>query len=90
MMVDCKTFKGIEYVQLNELPQSQREKLVQTINNDLFIKILIDGTILNNCLQFKDYLTWYNNVFQTSETIISEDVDIEAPARVIAGELVFK
>jgi hypothetical protein len=68
MKVDTKIFKGIEYVQVSELPQSQREILTQTINPDLFIKLLIDGKIISGCLQYKDYNNWYVNQFQTAKT----------------------
>jgi hypothetical protein len=64
MKVDAKIFKGIEYVQVSELSQAQREILTQTINPDLFIKLLIDGKIIGGCLQYKDYNNWYQNHFQ--------------------------
>jgi len=60
MKVDSKIFKGIEYVQVSELPQAQREVLTQTINPDIFIKLLVDGKIISGCLQYKDYNNWYH------------------------------
>ncbi len=64
MKVDSKIFKGIEYVQMNELPQAQREELTQSIHPDLFIKLLIDGKIISGCLQYKDYSRWYSEFYQ--------------------------
>ena len=64
MKVDAKIFKGIEYVQVSELPQSQREILTQTISQDLFIKLLVDGKIIGGCLQYKDYNDWYIRHYQ--------------------------
>lgn len=64
MKVDAKIFKGIEYVQVSELPQAQREILTQTINPELFIKLLVDGKIISGCLQYKDYNNWYLNQYQ--------------------------
>lgn len=64
MKADCKTFKGIEYVQVSELPQTQQEILSQTINPELFIKLLIDGKIISGCLQYKDYSKWYLEQYQ--------------------------
>ena len=64
MKVDAKIFKGIEYVQLNELPQAQREIITQTINPDIFIKLLVDGKIVSGCLQYKDYSKWYVEQYQ--------------------------
>lgn len=63
-MVDAKIFKGIEYVQLSDLPETQREVLTQTINPELFIKLLIDGKIISGCLQYKDYNRWYQEQLQ--------------------------
>jgi hypothetical protein len=77
MMIDSKIYKGIEYVQLNELPQVQREKLSETLNKDLFIKIMIDGKIVNDCLQFKDYSFWYNSVYKPATQNISEPIGIK-------------
>ena len=64
MKVDAKIFKGIEYVQVSELPQAQREILTQTIGPDLLIKLLVDGKVISGCLQFKDYDHWYVTQYQ--------------------------
>lgn len=72
MKVDAKIFKGIEYIQVSELPQSQREILTQTINPDLYIKLLIDGKIISGCLQYKDYSQWYQVQFQSALTVSRE------------------
>lgn len=82
MKVDAKIFKGIEYVQLSELPQAQREILTQTIDPDLFIKLLVDGKIISGCLQYKDYNNWYQNQFQqklntTREESVRPELEIQ-------------
>jgi len=66
MMIEAKTYKGIAYVELAELPPTQQEKILQTINSDLLIKIMIDGKIISNCLQYKDYAFWYNSFFKST------------------------
>lgn len=83
MKVDAKIFKGIEYVQMSELPQAQREFLTQTINPDLFIKLLVDGKIISGCLQYKDYNNWYVTQFQQTliparEESVRTEIDIQA------------
>ena len=91
MMIESKIYKGIEYVQISELPQTQLERLTQTINQDLFIKIMIDGKIVNDCLQFKDYSFWYNSVFQPKAIAAMEKVSVSAPAVEFGtNQLVFK
>lgn len=85
MKVDSKIFKGIEYVQVSELPQAQREELTQSINGELYIKILIDGKIISGCLQYKDYNKWYSESYQPKlisaasvrEQVVVSDLDIK-------------
>lgn len=65
MKAAAKVFKGIEYVQVNQLPEDQRENFVQSINDSLFIKILIDGKVISDCVQFKDYEMWYDGIYKS-------------------------
>ena len=64
MKVKSKIFKGIEYVQLSELPKEQQDILSKTLNKHLVIKILVNDKVLKDCIQFKDYILWYENVFK--------------------------
>lgn len=80
MKADRKIFKGIEYVQLQELPPAQQDKLAS--RHDLFIKIMIDGKVVGQCIQYKDYQFWYENVFKTrimavKETRLNEVAELE-------------
>lgn len=65
MKVDRKIYKGIEYVTLSELPQVQQEHLVKTLPSEFFIKILIDGSIVSRCIQYRDYSMWFDQVFSS-------------------------
>ena len=53
------------------------EAVVQTISNDLFIKIQIDGKIISQCVQFKHYLQWYDAVYRAKPVPIKESVKAE-------------
>jgi hypothetical protein len=64
MKVSSSIYKGIQYVQVSTLPSEQRDRLLVTIDAELFIKILVDGKLLGNCLQFKDYESWFENVYK--------------------------
>jgi hypothetical protein len=68
MMVKSKVYRGIEFVQLSELPGDQREMLTNTFNKSLVIKILVSGKVLNDCIQFRDYMTWYEGVYNLQNT----------------------
>ena len=75
MMNELKVFKGIEYIQLDELPLEQQELMISTINTSLFIKIMIDGKIISQCLQYRDYSKWYDQKNKTvSSTLSSSEV----------------
>ena len=62
-MVDPQTYKGIEYVRLNELPEEQKRIIKETLSKDLVIKILINGELCNDCVQYKDYTHWFKHIF---------------------------
>ena len=64
MKVNSTIYKGIEYVQVSSLPANQKERLLQTINHDLFIKIMVDDKLIGNCLLFKDYEIWFDNIYK--------------------------
>ena len=86
MKVNSTIYKGIEYVQVGSLPAEQKDKLLQTINHDLFIKILVDEKLIGNCLLFKDYEIWFENIYKgqarnkqsTGGSVNSSTVPVEA------------
>ena len=79
MKAELKIYKGIEYVQVNLLPAEQQNIISETLSNKLYIKILIDGKIIGNCLQYKDYELWYNNVYRLphkrSDVVMIEELE---------------
>ena len=92
MKVNSTIYKGIEYVQVRELPADQQELLLQSINHELLIKIMVEGQLVGNCLQFKDYESWFDNVFKIqqksdpkSKTVPERQDEIIAPVESIKG-----
>lgn len=77
MKVNSTVYKGIEYVQISALPSNQKERLLQTINRDLIINILIDGKLVDNCLQFKDYESWFDNIYSGEAIAVKEKKSIK-------------
>ncbi len=75
MKVQATIFKGIEFVNLQDLPADQ-QTLLQHNNEVERIKILIDGKVSSNCIQYKDYSYWYTMVFTKSVATV------ESPAKV--------
>jgi hypothetical protein len=66
MKVKSTIYKGIEFVEIYSLPNEQKQYLLQTIDPELFIKILVDGKLMSQCIQYKDYEEWYDNAFLSS------------------------
>jgi hypothetical protein len=89
MKAERKIYKGIEYVLVAELPQTQREQLMQTLSQDQLIKILIEGTIVSQCLQYKDYSFWFDNIYNsTTQAAIKETVSEQMT--LTSAQLAFK
>jgi hypothetical protein len=80
MKVHSTIYKGIEYIQVSTLPSEQREKLLLSINPDLLIKILVDGKVVTNCMQFKDYEAWFEGIYKTPAKVRNADKRKETPA----------
>lgn len=73
MKVQASHYKGIDFVRFNELPEDQQVLL--RLNAEVErINILIDGKVVSNCIQFKDYNAWYISVFRKSVPA-TEEVD---------------
>ncbi|HTF19926.1 MAG TPA: hypothetical protein VK658_17760 [Chryseolinea sp.] len=83
MKVSSSIYKGIQYVQVSALPAEQRERLLCTINTELFIKILVDGKLIGNCLQFKDYERWFENVYNPISIAEGQTSVVNAGSRLV-------
>jgi hypothetical protein len=85
MKVNSRIYKGIEYIQLNDLPQDQQEKIIETLHSEFFIKILIDTTIIKNCIQYKDYEMWFDSLYVTQQSVpakVERHVEISSTSMV--------
>ena len=67
MKAKAKFYRGIEFVQVADLSASQ-QILLQHNSEPERIKILIDGKIVSNCIQYHTYCEWYSTVYATSVT----------------------
>ena len=65
MKIQATTYKGMEFVCLQDLPADQ-QTLLQHNDDVERIKILIDGKVSSNCIQYKDYAYWYAMIFMKS------------------------
>ena len=65
MRARSENYKGIEFVQISSLPVEQKKTIYKSLNHNLIINILREDALLNDCLQYQHYITWYENVFAT-------------------------
>jgi len=66
-MENPKLYKGIEYVQLDELPEEQQILIKESLNGALFVKILVNGKLHQDCILYKDYSYWFESVYQVNQ-----------------------
>lgn len=79
MKVSSRSYKGIEYIQLNDLPKDQQEKIKEALNEDAYIKLLIDKSIISNCIQYKDYERWFDCVYTVHAVTVRVERSLEVP-----------
>jgi hypothetical protein len=68
-MVKSTIYKGIEFVRLSAMPKSEQDLFQKTFNPNLYIKILIEEEILHDCVQYKDYISWYTTMFPKTRLV---------------------
>lgn len=86
MRATAEKYRGIEYVRISTLPSDQKEHVYKSLNHRLIITILKENTLLNDCLQYQHYVTWYENIYKT----MVREKPVEARADVPVLTLAFK
>jgi hypothetical protein len=86
MRVTSENYKGIEYIRISSLPVDQKKYLYNSLNHKLIINILKDNSLMNDCLQYQHYVTWYENIYK----VMVQERSVEAPANSSALTLAFK
>ena len=64
MKAKAKFYKGIEYIVVGELPFDQQTLLAQRHSTPERIKIMVEGKIVNNCINYQDYSHWFHATFK--------------------------
>jgi hypothetical protein len=66
MKVGPQSYRGIEFVRLEDLPSSQQILLNNSPDFPERIKILINNKTAESCIQYKDYEQWFYAVYKRS------------------------
>jgi len=64
MKVSAEYYKGIEFIRISKLPEEQRKQIVLALPSDNVIKILRENELLTDCIQFKHYEAWFDQVYK--------------------------
>ena len=86
MRVTSENYKGIEYIRISSLPVDQKKYLYNSLNHKLIINILKDNSLMNDCLQYQHYVTWYENIYKTMVQERSVEVSANSSALTLAFE----
>jgi hypothetical protein len=69
MKVSSENFKGIEFVRISSLENEEKSLIWKTLGRDKIIKILRDNELLNDCIQYEDYIAWYKQNFSNKNLV---------------------
>ena len=67
-MIGARVYKGIEFIRISELPLDQQPEIKKWANNEVVIKIQAEDTLYSDCIQYKDYVYWFESIFKVSIT----------------------
>jgi hypothetical protein len=59
MLIEPEHYKGISFVRISMLPTEQKSKIRESLSRELIVKILLDNTLVNDCIVYDDYVSWY-------------------------------
>lgn len=71
MKVQAENYKGIDFIRISKLPEIQRSQIKQSLSSEKVIRILKDGELISDCVQYKHYESWYKEYSQTVRQIPS-------------------
>lgn len=62
-MIARRNYKGIEFIRLKDLSDELRTEIREWLSADVMIKIQTDNGLLNDCIQLKDFIYWYEHIY---------------------------
>ena len=79
MKVEAEIYKGIEFIRISSLPETQKEHLLQSFDKHKIIKILKSDSLLSDCILLQDYTEWLpkTSVLEMVEVVNQATVEIQ-------------
>ena len=66
--VNPQYFKGISFIQIGDLPESQKQQLMLWLPDMEKIKIKKGEYYIDNCITYKVYTFWFHNHYSIDRT----------------------
>lgn len=63
---DKRSYKGIEYIRLDSLPQQQADSLVKSLSPRSLVKIQMYDEVVDNCVLYEAYEKWHSSYQEES------------------------
>ena len=64
-MIEAQVYGGIEFIQICDLPDHQKEMILSWAKEgETIIKILKKDVLLRDCIQYKHYKQWMEEVYE--------------------------
>lgn len=61
-------YKEIVYIQLEMLPEKQKNQFSDWIRETEMLKFQIEASTIDHCVNYQDYLFWYENFYDQRES----------------------
>lgn len=68
-MTSIEFYKGIEFVRISSFTEAEKNVFWQTFDRNKIIKILMNDSLLNDCIQYQDYREWMAKDFHQEVSI---------------------
>lgn len=62
--ISPQIYRGIEFVQLDKLPEDQKLQLAQWLPGLNKIKIQAENELMDRCITYSDYTFWFENFYR--------------------------
>ncbi len=72
-----RSYRGIEYIRLSDLSEELRSEISNWLSDEVLIKIMTENGIQRNCIQLKDFIHWYDNLYTPLSGV--QDVQMKNP-----------
>jgi hypothetical protein len=56
------TFRGIDFIQIIEIPDDQRQDFISWLTQDQIITVATNKKVYSRCVQYSLYNEWYNRI----------------------------